>query len=174
MRAEQIKQLVTIRQALEAAGVEVDRKGYACCPFHAEKSPSLKIYDKTNSFHCFGCGASGDVINFFAALNHTNFKTTIAEIQRIFGINEELDYSKQYELKRKSMQRQQEAQAKQKAKEKTFDDYLKAEKELDRLKKNKVQYSPKTQEEELHPLFIEALQKMAYAEYLAENLNFNT
>jgi len=36
----------------------------ACCPFHAEKSPSFTIYHGGARFHCFGCGAGGDVLDF--------------------------------------------------------------------------------------------------------------
>lgn len=36
----------------------------ACCPFHADRSPSFTIFDGGRRFHCFGCGASGDVLDF--------------------------------------------------------------------------------------------------------------
>lgn len=41
----------------------------ACCPFHSEKSPSFTIFDRGNRYHCFGCGASGDVIDFVRQLH---------------------------------------------------------------------------------------------------------
>ena len=46
--------------ALRPAG----REWVACCPFHADRSPSFTIYDGGTRFHCFGCGASGDVLDF--------------------------------------------------------------------------------------------------------------
>lgn len=46
--------------ALRPAGHE----WVACCPFHADRSPSFTIYDGGTRFHCFGCGASGDVLDF--------------------------------------------------------------------------------------------------------------
>ena len=45
---------------LRAAGEEWT----ACCPFHADRSPSFTIYDAGRRFHCFGCGATGDVLDF--------------------------------------------------------------------------------------------------------------
>ena len=60
-----VKEAVTTREAAEAYGIRVNRSGMACCPFHNDKNPSMKI-DKR--FHCFGCGADGDVINFTALL----------------------------------------------------------------------------------------------------------
>lgn len=40
------------------------RTWWACCPFHFEKTPSFAINEVEQYYHCFGCGASGDVINF--------------------------------------------------------------------------------------------------------------
>lgn len=50
---------------LRAAGSE----WVACCPFHADRSPSFTIFDSGRRFHCFGCGASGDVLDFVQRLH---------------------------------------------------------------------------------------------------------
>ena len=62
---EAVKQSVTTRQAAEHYGIRVGRNGMACCPFHNDKTPSMKL---DRRYHCFGCGADGDVIDFAAAL----------------------------------------------------------------------------------------------------------
>ena len=62
---EAVKQSVTTRQAAEHYGIHVGRNGMACCPFHNDKTPSMKLDQR---YHCFGCGADGDVIDFTAAL----------------------------------------------------------------------------------------------------------
>ena len=62
---EAVKQSVTTRQAAEHYGIHVGRNGMACCPFHNDKTPSMKL---DRRYHCFGCGADGDVIDFAAAL----------------------------------------------------------------------------------------------------------
>lgn len=46
--------------ALRQAGAEFK----ACCPFHADRSPSFTIFSGGQRFHCFGCGAAGDVLDF--------------------------------------------------------------------------------------------------------------
>ena len=62
---EAVKQSVTTRQAAEHYGIHIGRNGMACCPFHHDKTPSMKL---DRRYHCFGCGADGDVIDFAAAL----------------------------------------------------------------------------------------------------------
>lgn len=60
-----VKEQVTARDAAERYGIRVNRYGMAVCPFHPDRNPSMKL-DKR--FHCFACGADGDVINFVARL----------------------------------------------------------------------------------------------------------
>ena len=62
---EHVKGLVTTREAAEHYGLKVNRNGMTCCPFHEDHHPSMKL-DKR--FHCFGCGADGDVVDFAARL----------------------------------------------------------------------------------------------------------
>ena len=61
----QVKSQVTTRQAAERYGVPVNRSGMACCPFHDDRHPSMKIDER---FYCFGCHTTGDVIDFTARL----------------------------------------------------------------------------------------------------------
>ena len=63
---EAVKQSVTVREAAQMYGIEVNRSGMACCPFHDDKNPSLRLNEEY--FYCFGCGATGDVIDFTARL----------------------------------------------------------------------------------------------------------
>ena len=62
---EAVKQSVTTRQAAEHFGIRVGRNGMCVCPFHADKNPSMKV---DRRFHCFGCQADGDVIDFVSRL----------------------------------------------------------------------------------------------------------
>ena len=57
---KQTKESITTRQAAEMYGVKISRNNMASCPFHNDRTPSMKV-DKR--FHCFGCGADGDVID---------------------------------------------------------------------------------------------------------------
>ncbi len=60
---KEVKERVTAREVAEFYGLKVGRKGLACCPFHDDKHPSMKI---DRFFYCFACGAKGDAINYVA------------------------------------------------------------------------------------------------------------
>ena len=62
---ENVKATVPARLAAEHYGLKVNRAGMACCPFHDDKSPSMKLDDR---YYCFGCGATGDAVDLTAQL----------------------------------------------------------------------------------------------------------
>lgn len=62
---EAVKQSVTTKQAAKHYGIYVNRNGMCVCPFHNDKNPSMKADLR---FYCFGCGATGDVIDFVSRL----------------------------------------------------------------------------------------------------------
>lgn len=81
---ETVKQTVTTRQAAERYGLSVNRSGMARCPFHADHNPSMKVDDR---FYCFGCGASGDVIDFTARRFGISLKDAATKLAADFGSN---------------------------------------------------------------------------------------
>ena len=83
---EAVKQSVTTRQAAEHYGIHVGRNGMACCPFHNDKTPSMKLDQR---YHCFGCGADGDVIDFIAALYGLGKKEAAVQLAQDFGLSYE-------------------------------------------------------------------------------------
>ena len=62
---KEIKEHITTRQAAEKYGLSIRKNGMACCPFHNDKHPSMKIDE---NYHCFACGTSGDVIDYVSRL----------------------------------------------------------------------------------------------------------
>jgi len=63
---EDIKDRVNLKDLVRFYGLDVDRGGFACCPFHNEKHPSFKVYE--DHYHCFGCGEHGDHVDFVQKL----------------------------------------------------------------------------------------------------------
>ena len=62
----QIKKAVSVKETAERYGLSVPRHGMARCPFHEDRSPSLKLNE--NYYYCFSCHATGDVIDFTSNL----------------------------------------------------------------------------------------------------------
>ena len=81
---ETIKAAVTPRQVAEHYGLRVLRNGMTCCPFHEGRHPSMKLNE--DYFYCFGCGASGDVIDFTAKLFGLSFYEAAQQLAADFGI----------------------------------------------------------------------------------------
>ena len=81
---ESVKAAVTLRQAAEHYGLTVSRNGMTCCPFHKDRHPSMKL--NKDYFFCFGCGASGDVIDFTARLFGISLKDAAQKLTADFGI----------------------------------------------------------------------------------------
>ena len=155
---EAVKQSVSTRDAAAFYGIEVKRNGMACCPFHDDKNPSMKVDQR---FHCFGCGEDGDVIDFTAKLFDLSSKEAAEKLAQDFG----LIYDSQAPPRRRYVRQKTEAQKFREDRQRCYrvlSDYYYL------LKKWEADNSPRTPEEEPHPRFVEAIQKKTYVEYLLD------
>ena len=156
---EAVKQSVTVREAAQMYGIEVNRSGMACCPFHDDKNPSMKLNEEY--FYCFGCGATGDVIDFTARLYNLSPKEAAEKLAQDFG----LAYDSQAPPRRRYVRRKSQAQKFKEDRDHAFRvlaDYFHL------LRKWETDYTPKTPEENPHPRFMEAIQKKDYVGYLLD------
>lgn len=78
MNSEEIKAAYSMRDILGRYGLQPNRAGFICCPFHKEKTASMKIYQ--DSYYCFGCGAHGDVFDFVMAMEDLSFRETFLDL----------------------------------------------------------------------------------------------
>ena len=155
---EVVKQSVTVREAAELYGIAVGRSGMACCPFHDDRHPSMKVDAR---FHCFGCGADGDVIDFTARLYDLSPKEAAEKLAQDFG----LSYDNKAPPRRSYVRQKSEAQVRKEKREhgwRVLTDYYHL------LRKWEADYSPKTPDEDPHPRFLEAVQKKDYMGYLLD------
>ena len=156
---ETVKQSITIREAAERYGIEVKRGGMACCPFHDDKNPSMKLNEEY--FYCFGCGATGDVIDLTARLYNLSPKEAAEKLAQDFG----LIYDSQAPPRRNYVHQKTEARKFREDRQRCYrvlSDYYYL------LKKWEADRSPRTPEEEPHPRFVEAIQKKPYVDYLLD------
>ena len=155
---EVVKQSVTAREAAELYGIAVGRGGMACCPFHDDRHPSMKVDTR---FHCFGCGADGDVIDFTARLYDLSPKEAAEKLAQDFG----LSYDSKAPPQRSYVRQKSEAQVRKEKREhgwRVLTDYYHL------LRKWEADYSPKMPDEDPHPRFLEAIQKKDYMGYLLD------
>ena len=57
-----------------------------CCPFHNEKTPSFMVYERTESFYCFGCGAGGDVVSFVMKAENIDYASAVEQLAQRAGL----------------------------------------------------------------------------------------
>ena len=160
---EAVKQSITTRQAAEHYGIRVNRNGMCVCPFHNDKNPSMKV-DKR--FHCFGCQADGDVIDFAARLFGLNSKEAALKLAEDFSVSFDAkghDPPRRRPVKRKISEELRFRQAEQRC-FRVLSDYYHL------LGQWKTEYAPKREDEQWHPLFVETLQKQDYIGYLLDVL----
>ena len=80
-----VKSAITVRQVGEMYGMEPDRHGMVCCPFHSDSDPSMKLND--TYYYCFGCGANGDAIDLTAKLFDLNPRQAAEKLASDFGLD---------------------------------------------------------------------------------------
>ena len=156
-----VKESVTARQAAEAYGLKVNRFGMCCCPFHGDKNPSMKLDER---YYCFGCGVTGDAIDLTAKLFEINTKEAAEKLATDFGImhpgrgSPKKTKPKVHEDPKRQLQRW----------------ILKAMDTLIRyssmIREWKQKYAPQRMGDEVHPLFVEALQNEAEVEFLLDKI----
>lgn len=155
-----VKQSIETRQAAEAYGIEVSHNGMCCCPFHNDSNPSMKVDSR---YHCFGCGEDGDVIDFVGKL----YSLTPIEAARKLAADFCISYdSRQNEKSEKPsisvyLKRQQERKEEDRC-YRVLCYYYRT------LKEWKECYAPKSQNEKLNPLFVEAITNIDRIDYLLD------
>ena len=158
---EAVKPNISTRQAAEMYGIKVNRHGMAICPFHNDKNPSMKV-DKR--FHCFACQADGDVIDFVSRLCGLPCKEAAMKLADDFGISYDSRHKPTVRPHIREPTAEQLYQKEEARCYRVLTDYFHL------LRRWETQHAPQTPDDEWHPLFVEALQKASYIEYLLDTL----
>ena len=158
---ETIKAAISMNQAAKHYGLKVNRNGMACCPFHNDRNPSLKLNEEY--FFCFGCGAKGDVIDFVAMLFDLSSYEAAQRLVTDFSISTEHGQPVAAPHKPKHPHIRQFREDEMLCFQ-VLTDYLYL------LEDWKVRYAPKTPEDALDDRFVEALQMHCHIEYMADVL----
>lgn len=87
-RREQIKSRVTIADVIRKYSPSSEiKKDVIRCPFHSERTASFRIYQRNNSFYCFGCGIGGDQINFVAKILDISYYDALKRVDEDFMLD---------------------------------------------------------------------------------------
>jgi hypothetical protein len=161
-----IKDRLTMREVLEHYGYTAKRR--MPCPLHNGKDNNFEV--KEHSFMCYSQCGGGDVITFVQKLFNLSFSDALRKFDTDFCLN--LYGDKTFEELRKSHYQTKQLQARREReiakREQADNEYWVLFDEWKRLDDNKRNFAPKTFFEELHPLFVEALQKLSYQEFLLD------
>ncbi len=151
---QQIRAAVPIGQAARRYGLAVSQGGMALCPFHRDTHPSLKL--NADYFFCFGCGATGDVIDFTARLFGISRREAAHKLAADFGLDPKPP-ALQQNIPRPDAEPFQSVERLCIC---VLSDYLRL------LRIWRLRYEPKSPGEEFHDRFVEACRMTAYVDYL--------
>ena len=176
---QKVKERVTARQVAEKYGLKVRQNGMACCPFHNDKHPSMKI---DRNYYCFACGAKGDAVNYVAIL------FGLSQFEAAKKINE--DFALGIPIGKQEVRKKREPEVRKKEKVPTKEEQMQfVQKKIDKWARDAANvllrylrwmefwnefYKPESMEAEWHPLFVEALQNESKISYLVDMLMFGT
>ena len=156
---ESVKSAVTPRMAAERYGLQVNRSGMTRCPFHSDRTPSMKLNE--DYFYCFGCTSRGDVIDLTAKLFSLSVQEAAKKLASDFGITD----SKPSVLTR--LQRGQTQAENENLCFRVLREYLKI------LEDWQVRYAPKLPADEPDPRFTEACHMLECTKYMLDILTLS-
>ena len=166
----EVKGRADIVKVAEHYGIELDRSYKCVCPFHKEKTASFSVSPRKQIWHCFGCGKGGDSISLVAELLNINALEAAKNINYTLGLGLDAERLASYlEINKYKQKRKAEEMFKQ-WENQTFQllcDYLHL------LWRWEDEYSPKTPEEEVNDLYVEAVHNKDYIDYLLDEIFIN-
>ena len=157
---EAVKSTVTPRMAAEHYGMTVAQNGMVCCPFHDDWHPSMKLYH--DHFHCFGCQANGDVIEFTSKLFGITALEAAQKLRADFGVQGD----KPSILTKLNLYRTQADN--ERLCFRVLREYLQI------LQDWKVRFSPQTPEDDPDDRFVEACHMLECTQYMVDQLTIGS
>ena len=165
-----VKEQVSTREVAEHYGYKVSRNGMMRCPFHDDRNPSMKV---DQNFICFGCQEKGDVIRFASKLFGLPAYEAAGKLIEDMGLTVSLENKPDVKpgiRKKAKLKRQDEARFRQTVDRvyNVYCDYFHLLNEWANV------YAPRAPDEDLHPLFVEAMHQREYVEYLLDLLLYGS
>ena len=158
----QIKMAVSMKEAAEYYGLEVNRGNMICCPFHNDRHPSLYVTD--DHYHCFACGAHGDVIDFVGKLFQLSPYDAARKLMADFHLSPDKPPSAAALHAKRIRTEAQQLMENERLCFSVLSDYARV------LRDWKVRYAPQSPDAPVHARFMEACHKLDETEYYLDIL----
>ena len=152
-----VKAAVTVRQAAEHYGLQVNRNGMALCPFHNDRHPSLYVSD--DHYHCFACGEHGDVIDLTAKLFDLRLYDAARKLASDFHPAPDKPLPEAIRRKKKHKTKAQQLRENEQLCFSVLNEYRRL------LLDWKKRYAPQAPEDSLDKRFVEACHRLPWVEY---------
>lgn len=166
--AKEIKARVDIREVASLYGLVFNRAGYACCPYHNEKTGSFKIQNSQYA-HCFGCGENADAVSLTMHLLGIDFKSALKQINKDFALGFDIDGKPNLKQQRELRRRMEQLEAER-------EEQTRKEAEIQALRdlwcmydRWRTEYKP-TDLDNIDPRYFEAITKISEVEYKLDAL----
>ena len=163
---QRIKSAITVPQAAKVYGMEPNRRGMVCCPFHSDNNPSMKLND--TYYYCFGCGATGDVVDLTAKLFDLNPRQAAEKLAHDFGLDPDKPPANAIALPPPKRGLTDEQRADIAYCLRVLTDYL------DLLHDWRERYKPASPEEPQDERFVEALHMTDLIEHLTDHIAYGS
>ena len=158
---ETVKSQITVKQAAEHYGFTPNRSSMICCPFHSDRTPSLKLND--TYFYCFGCHATGDVIDFTARI----YGLSNAHAARILAADFHVTFDNSISTPSNPPISRKTQLEKERHALRVLEAYLAL------LKDWKARYAPQHPDDPIDDRYSDACQMMDYAQFLCDIFTFS-
>ena len=159
-----VKESITVKQAAALYGLPITTAGMTCCPFHEDHAPSMKLNDAY--YYCFGCRATGDVIDLTARIFDLSSLQAARKLVRDFDLSPDKPPSGTIALPKPPAALSDAQQEDIAYCLRVLHDYR------DLLTRWQTEFAPRSPEESLDERFVEALHMLATVDDLIDRLAF--
>lgn len=164
-----VRETVTMVDVSKRYGLTTDVAGFAVCPFHAEKTASLKIYPGGRGWHCFGCGNGGSVIDFVMYYFNVDMLEAVKIINRDFGLGipfgRSITYREREGIRRKVSEAALKNEEFRRKRQEELSEYDRLMSEFVWADMVIMYLKPKAPDDEIYDIYKEAINKKMIIEY---------
>jgi hypothetical protein len=163
--AVRIRETLDVGYALQYYGITFNNHGYALCPFHNEKTASFKVQNKLY-WHCFGCGKSGDIIDYVIDYCGLKWSDAIAKINTDFNLNLPIGRKQTVAESLQASRRQRELEQERAVKAEEVEKYERLLDTYAAYDQAVMLLKPKPGETEINDIYLHALTQIEYYKWL--------